>query len=105
MACCAALDGKISKGEVCALGMGCCLHWLVQLAVFVTQIVIVIWGFAVIFPEYATWEYLDQNSDNYCHYTPFMFAFVLLIIQATLLCLAAPCFIFFCYIICGVGLS
>jgi len=96
MAICAACDGHISSAEKCALGTGCCLHWLVQLAVFVTQIVIVIWGFAVIFPAYSTWDYKDDTSLTYCHYTPFMFAFVLLIIQAVFFALAAPCIICLC---------
>jgi len=101
MACCAACDNKISDGEACALGVGCCLHWLVQMAVGVTQIVIMIWGFAVIFPSYSTWEYenVPAENDNFCHYTPYMFAFVLLIIQCVVLCLVAPCIICCCF--CG----
>ena len=32
-------------------------------------------------PKYSTWEYDDKSSEQFCEYTPFMFAFVHLIIQ------------------------
>ena len=31
---------------------------------------------------YSEWSYKDESNDNYCEYTPFMFAFVLLIFQS-----------------------
>ena len=39
----------------------------------------------LIYPELsvganATWTYEDKSADNFCEYTPFKFAFVLLII-------------------------
>ena len=30
---------------------------------------------------YSNWEYNDKSSENFCEYTPFMFAFVILILE------------------------
>ena len=35
----------------------------------------------VLLGSYSTWNYEDNKDANYCEYTPFMFAFVLLIMQ------------------------
>jgi hypothetical protein len=40
-----------------------------------------IWASVVVFGAYKTWEYDDKSSENFCEYTPFMFAFVILIIK------------------------
>ena len=40
-----------------------------------------IWASVVVFGAYSTWEHDDKSSENFCEYTPFMFAFVILIIQ------------------------
>ena len=40
-----------------------------------------IWASVVVFGAYSTWEYDDKSSENFCEYTPYMFAFVILIIK------------------------
>ena len=40
-----------------------------------------IWASVVVFGAYSTWEYEDKSSENFCEYTPYMFAFVILIIK------------------------
>ena len=47
--------------------------------------------------KYGDWEYDDESSENYCAYTPFMFSFVVLIIQWILnpIAFVATCLI--CY--------
>ena len=42
---------------------------------------VLIWASVVVFGAYKTWEYEDNSSENFCEYTPYMFAFVILIIQ------------------------
>ena len=53
---------------------------------------VTIWGSIVVFGAYSTWTYTKDNEgsgngntsgddDDYCPYTPFMFAFVLLILE------------------------
>jgi len=94
---CALRDGKISAGENCVLA-------ILRFAAFIVVIcdfVVVIWGSVVVFGNYSKWTYdvTDEGNDGYCHYTPMMFAFVLLIIKWTLVpvmfvctCLCAFCF-------------
>jgi len=52
---------------------------IVALAMFA----VTIWGSVVVFGPYSEWSYekTDSTKDNYCEYTPFMFAFVMLILQ------------------------
>ena len=48
---------------------------------------VTIWGSIVVFGAYSSWTYTAENQDNkddellYCPYTPFMLAFVLLIVE------------------------
>merc|ERR1711971_1479632 len=42
---------------------------------------LMIWGSVVVFGPYSTWTSEDKNSDGYCAQTPFMFAFVILILN------------------------
>ena len=35
----------------------------------------------VVFTSYSSWTYTDPASDYYCHKTPMVFAFVLLLIK------------------------
>ena len=48
---------------------------------------VTIWGSIVVFGAYSSWTYAAENKDNkddellYCPYTPFMLAFVLLIVE------------------------
>ena len=60
--------------------------------------VVTIWGSIVVFSSYSSWTYKKPGDDQipdenllYCPYTPFMFAFVLLILEWVL----APA-VFFC---------
>ena len=42
--------------------------------------VIFIWGSVIVFGPYKEWQYKDNTEEtNYCPYTPYMFAFVVLI--------------------------
>lgn len=75
-------DDKLTKSLTPLIG-------LVQFCIF-------LWGTIVVFGYYAWWSY-DENAETnneqvsddektyYCHYTPYMFAFVLLIIKWVLL--------------------
>jgi len=45
------------------------------------QFGIIIWGSVVVFGQYSTWNSDDIFSDDYCAQTPFMFAFVTLILD------------------------
>ena len=38
-------------------------------------------GSVVVFTSYSSWTYTDPASDYYCHKTPMVFAFVLLLIK------------------------
>merc|ERR1711981_428185 len=43
---------------------------------------ILIWGSVVVFGAYKDWTYdVKKYSDNYCEYTPMVFAFVILIMK------------------------
>ena len=44
------------------------------------SIVLSIWGSVIIFGPYRKWDYADRENEYYCEYTPYMFAFVMLII-------------------------
>ena len=60
----------IDCGAICAI----VLTWSVQFGVQ-------IWASVIVFGAYKTWEYEDNSSENFCEYTPFMLAFVILIIK------------------------
>ena len=64
----------IDCGAICAI----VVTWLAQFGVQ-------IWASVVVFGAYKTWEYEDNSSENFCEYTPYMFAFVILIIKWVLL--------------------
>merc|ERR1719418_100901 len=51
--------------------------------VTLTMFAVTIWGSVVVFGPYSEWVYeeADKSNDNYCEYTPFMFAFVTLILE------------------------
>jgi len=87
-------DDKLTKSLTPLIG-------LIQFCIF-------LWGTIVVFGHYAWWIY-DENSDAdqdgtkdteelddekryYCHYTPYMFAFILLILKWVLL----PCILMLC---------
>jgi len=60
-----------------------CLIPLVALTMFAVNI----WGSVVVFGPYSEWVYGedDKSKENFCEYTPFMFAFVVLILQWVLI--------------------
>jgi len=47
----------------------------------VVHFCVIIWGSVVVLGQYSQWEYEEKSSENYCAYTPFMFAFVILILN------------------------
>lgn len=61
----------------------------------VLQFGVLIYGSIVVFGEYRTWDYTDQSSDKFCNYTPFMLAFVTLILswvlQPFIVCCCCVC--------------
>jgi len=63
-----------------------------------THFCIIIWGSVVVFGQYGQWVYeeSDKSSEHYCAYTPFMFAFVMLILQWIFLPFILCCSIMLC---------
>jgi len=57
---------------------------------------VIIWGSIVVFGQYSQWDYVEKTSDHYCAYTPFMFAFVILILQWIFLPFILCCSIMLC---------
>ena len=47
--------------------------------------------------KYGDWKYDEENSEDYCAYTPFMFSFVVLILQWILKPIAFVATYFICY--------
>jgi len=49
--------------------------------IYLVDFCVVMWGIVTIFGQYSQWVYEDnqKSSDYYCAYTPFVFAFVVLI--------------------------
>jgi len=54
-------------------------------------LIILIWGSVTVFGSYAEWTAENAESPNYCPQTPFMFAFVWLIISWCLIPLMCCC--------------
>jgi len=85
--CLAELDGKITSGEKCGLGLLGCASCILA----IVDIVMLIWGSVVVFGAWSTWTYDKVEYDdfpekyNYCAYEPMMFAFVILIIKWVLI--------------------
>merc|ERR1712173_44262 len=87
-------DGKISLSERRVL-------WLLGVSstvVVICDVVVVIWGSVVVFTNYASWTYEEPSSDSFCHKTPMLFAFILLLIKWLLIpaicvlgCISAIC--------------
>jgi len=100
---CAEKDGVISGKEYCGIG----ILSLIQTALWIGNLVVIIWGTIVVFGNYSTWTYeapeegTPTNMD-YCDYTPFMFAFVLLILDWIILPFFVCCI---CAALCGYGKS
>ena len=60
----------IDCGAICAIVVTCLAQFGVQ-----------IWASVIVFGAYQTWDCEDKSSENFCEYTPFMLAFVILIIK------------------------
>jgi len=67
-------------------------------AVLICDVVVIIWGSIVVFSNYSSWSYTDHESEYYCHKTPMLFAFILLLIKWLLIpvililgCVSALC--------------
>jgi len=92
---CAERDGVVTEGEKCGLGMLKCVVGCASFFVVIGELVILIWGSIVVFGNYADWtddkEKIADDKLEYCHYTPFMFAFCLLIIKWVLIALVPVC--------------
>mgnify|MGYP003307644164 CR=1 FL=1 len=54
-----------------------CLTALVKLPL----LGVIIWGSIVTFGSYSSWTYELKSSDDYCEHTPYMFAFIVLIVS------------------------
>jgi|ERR1711909_7839 len=89
-------DGNISCVESC----GICLLSITNCCLLISSIVLLFWGSVVVFGAYSAWKYDgdDVLDPQYCHYTPFMTAFVILILNWIMLpflivcsCLAVVC--------------
>ena len=59
----------------------CGTLWAIVVVTGLAQFGVLIWASVVVFGAYKTWEYEDKSSENFCEYTPYMFAFVILIIK------------------------
>ena len=52
------------------------------LGLVIMEFSILIWGSVVVFGAYKDWTYdVEKYSENFCEYTPMMFAFVILIMK------------------------
>ena len=52
------------------------------MALVIFELSCIIWGSVVVFGAYKDWTYdVEKYGDNFCEYTPMMFAFVFLIIK------------------------
>ena len=73
----------------------------VNVVILLTQFSLLIWGSVVIFSEYSTWTYdsNDTQKNTYCNYTPYVMAFVYLILSWCLMPLLCFCTAFHC--VCG----
>ena len=48
----------------------------------IMEFALLIWGSVVVFGAYKDWTYdAEKYGDNFCEYTPMMFAFVILILK------------------------
>ena len=70
---------------------------ILNVAILITQFSFLIWGSVIIFSEYSTWTYdsTDILKNTYCNYTPYVMAFVYLILSWCLvpvLCICFSCF-------------
>ena len=109
---CAERDGVVTEGEKCGLNFLKSVGGCAATFVFNGELGILVWGSVVVFGPYAEWtdDVAKRNIPNdgmeYCNYTPFMFAFVLLIIRWALIALV-PVVICCCApLIClGLGLA
>merc|ERR1712059_77808 len=72
-------DGKVSSMESCML----CLINTVSALLLIADIVVLFWGSVVVFGAYSQWSDKEEDidKDNYCANTPFMTAFVILILD------------------------
>ena len=59
----------------------CGTLWAIVVVTGLAQFGVLIWASVVVFGAYKTWDYEDKSSENFCEYTPFMLAFVILIIK------------------------
>merc|ERR1712228_441578 len=84
---CAMKDGKITIGEKCGLNFLSFITGMMWLG----DLGLAIWGSVVVFGAYSEWSYEGDVGPNYCDYTCFMFAFVLLILRWLIMPFAICC--------------
>merc|ERR1711915_162128 len=97
-------DGDKNCCESCGLG---CLTLIASL-LSIANLVIFIWGSIVVFGSWSDWssdpgESVGEDgvaNENFCPYTPMMFAFILLVVEWVLMpvmlicaCCCAACFV------------
>ena len=93
-------SGNCCRNEVC--------RYLMSVFMGASCLGVMIWGSVVVFGPYNTWTYdptnstqfnttsqlkfntTDSNSETYCNFTPYMLAFVFLIIQWVISTLLLP---------------
>jgi len=82
-------DGKITCGEKFGLG----LLSFVSAMLWCVDFGLAIWGSIVVFGAYPTWSYevLAVQTEEFCDYTCFMVAFVLLILRWLIMPFAICC--------------
>merc|ERR1711982_45797 len=78
---CAERDGKIDCGEK----VGMAINSFSSGVMTIVDFAMLIWGSVVVFGAYANWTYkwddYKPEENNFCEYTPFMTAFVILILK------------------------
>merc|ERR1719228_2612014 len=94
---CAEKDGEVSCMESCGL----CFLNLVNALLLLADLVTLIWGSIVVFGAYSGWKAMevpeDKSLEEYCDYTAFVFAFVILILRWVLVPFLVMCT---CFTIC-----
>merc|ERR1712227_374176 len=82
---CAERDGKIDCGEK----VGMAINSFSSGVMTIVDFAMLIWGSVVVFGAWATWtddfDTYKPEENNFCEYTPFMTAFVILILKWVLI--------------------
>merc|ERR1711890_123972 len=82
-------DGKVT----CMETMGLLFINIISGCLIIANFVVLLWGSVVVFGRYGVWtdRTEDIGNENYCAYTPFMAAFIILIMNWLMLPLLCMC--------------